>query len=562
MKKNTLLLTTSLFASFILNAQQPNRGLSHEMSNQERLLMNNYENTLSPSAAPPKPVRSIAEFEPNEAAIISYSNGFGVPMSFIKDLSNSVKVIIVGAGSGSSVQSSLQSAGVNMSNCSFLNAAVDSWWARDYTAWFVADGNNKVGIVDFKYDRPRANDDAVPVKQATYLNVPLYTMNLTQTGGNYMSDGMGIAAATDLVTDENSISTAQINQQMNDYLGITKYMVIPDAQGDYIKHIDCWGKFLAVDKVLIDSVPSSDPRYSNYQSAAAAFANTNCSYGYKYKVYRAFIQSSKNGEPYSNSFICNDKVYLAFKGTSNDNACLNVYKKAMPGYTIKGYMASGSAPWYPTDALHCRVHEIADRSMLYIGHMPLFGKQCSSTGYKVNVDAVSYGGQNIKNGYPKVIYRVNNGTWDSIAMTSTGTNKYEASIPSQANGSTVQYFIRGIDVTGKLANHPFIGEPDPHSFTVDCATSIDPVKENSTYFNTYPNPNHGDFYVYVNNVNNNPKAYLKIKNSLGQLVYDETYDLRNGISLKNINLTNVSKGMYFIEFRTDMETITQKMIIQ
>lgn len=157
-------------------------------------------------------------------------------------------------------------------------------------------------------------------------------------------------------------------------------MVIPDAQGDYIKHIDCWGKFLAVDKVLIDSVPSSDPRYSNYQSAAAAFANTNCSYGYKYKVYRAFIQSSKNGEPYSNSFICNDKVYLAFKGTSNDNACLNVYKKAMPGYTIKGYMASGSAPWYPTDALHCRVHEIADRSMLYIGHMPLFGKQCSSTG--------------------------------------------------------------------------------------------------------------------------------------------------------------------------------------
>ncbi|HNO70613.1 MAG TPA: T9SS type A sorting domain-containing protein, partial [Bacteroidia bacterium] len=102
----------------------------------------------------------------------------------------------------------------------------------------------------------------------------------------------------------------------------------------------------------------------------------------------------------------------------------------------------------------------------------------------------------------------------------------------------------------------------PHSFTVDCATSIDPVKENSTYFNTYPNPNHGDFYVYVNNVNNNPKAYLKIKNSLGQLVYDETYDLRNGISLKNINLTNVSKGMYFIEFRTDMETITQKMIIQ
>ncbi|HET7817680.1 MAG TPA: agmatine deiminase family protein [Bacteroidia bacterium] len=561
MKKNTLLLTTSLFASFILNAQQPNRGLSHEMSNQERVLMQDYQNNVfSPSAAPTKPIRSIAEFEPNEGVIVAYP--WGIPMSLVKDLSNTVKVLVIGAGNGSSVQSSMQSGGVNMSNVAFINATVDSYWTRDYTGWFIVDGSNKVGIVDFKYNRPRANDDAAPSKEATYLNVPLYSMNLTQTGGNYMCDGLGIATATDLVTDENSVSVSQINQLMNDYLGISNYMIRPDALGDYIKHIDCWGKFLSVDKILIDSVPSSDPRFSHYQAAAAYYANTNCSWGYKYKVYRAFIKGSTNGEPYSNTFICNNRVFVPLQGTSNDNAAINLYKKAMPGYTISSYNALSGAAWLGTDALHCRTHEIPDRNMLYIHHMPLFGKQCSSTGYKITATAVSYGGQSLKSGYPKVLYKINNGTWDSIPMTAAGTNQYEATIPVQTNGTTVQYFVRGIDATGKLSNHPYIGVSDPHSFIADCATSVDVVKDEATYFNTYPNPNHGDFYVYVNNTHNSQKAYLKIRNALGEVVYDEAYDLRNGVSLKNINLTNASKGMYFIEFRTETETLTQKMIIQ
>ena len=570
MKRTTQFLT---FIAFIMNifsleAQENslklNNGFTHIMSAEEKLHVNEIGKDFLSSAPPVAPVRNIAEFEPTEAVLIAYANGFGIPYSLIKDLSNDTKVIvIVPSSSQSSVASSLQSNGVNMANVQYLNAPVDSYWSRDFSGWFIADGNNKVGIVDFPYNRPsRPNDDAIPLKEATFLNIPSYAMSVMSTGGNWMCDGMGIAISTDLVTDENSLSVAQIKQNVLDYLGISNYMIIADAQGQYIKHIDCWGKLLAVDKILIDSVPSSDAQYSAYQAAAAYYRNTNCSYGYKYKVFRPFIKSSASGEPYSNSFICNDKVYLAFMGTTNDNAALNLYKAAMPGYTVRGYtQPSSSAAWVSTDALHCRTHEIADRKMLYIKHMPLFGKICSPTGYVVSTDIVSYDAQAIKTGYPIVNYRVNGGTWTQIVMTLVSGSKYEATIPNQPNGTKVEYYLEGMDNSGKTAKHPFIGAPDPHTFTADCASDVPTQPEYETYFSTYPNPNNGNFFTYVNS-KRNAVASLRICNTMGESVYNETYDLSSGISLKNIDLKNISKGIYFIEFKTDLETITQKIVIQ
>jgi agmatine deiminase len=566
MKKNTsLFLTCLMFVAVYIQAQQPNNGLIREIGSKKNMPMV----SLSSLAPPVQPARSIAEFEPNEAVIIAYNcpidnkSGWGIPMSLIKDLADDLNVIIIGAGDGSSVKASLQSAGVNMSKCQFLNVPNNSWWTRDFTGWFIADGNNKIGLIDFKFSLGWANDDAMAPKEATHLNVPCYSMDLVLTGGNYMTDGIGTAHSTILLSEDNkSLTKTQIDQRMKEYLGITNNVILPDAQGEWLKHIDCWAKFLSVDKVLVDSVPKSDARYKNYEDAAAYYANTNCSYGYKYKVYRAYISGSKTSDPYANSFICNNKVYLPFNGNSYDNAALNVYKKALPGYTIKTYLANNGAPWLPIDALHCRVHEIPDRNMLYVNHMPLFGKQCSTTGYKVNAGAVSYGGQSLKNGYPKIIYKVNGGIWDSISMTSAGVDKYEATIPTQTNGSKVEYFIRAIDNTGKLANHPYIGAPDPHNFIADCANGINAMVENETYFNTYPNPNHGDFYVYIDNVRNTPKATLKVINSIGKVVYNELYNLRNGVNLKNINLSNISKGVYFIEFKNEFESINQKIIIQ
>ena len=38
---------------------------------------------------------------------------------------------------------------------------------------------------------------------SNHLDVPYYATDLIHTGGNYMTDGLGIAASSDLVYDEN-----------------------------------------------------------------------------------------------------------------------------------------------------------------------------------------------------------------------------------------------------------------------------------------------------------------------------------------------------------------------
>lgn len=548
----------------------PNNGLTHEMSDAEKALMKTYVPAFLTTSPPVAPVRNIAEFEPTEKVIIAYSGGFGLPYSVIKDLANTVPVIIACPGSSQTTAlNGLNSNGVNTANCSFLTTPLDSWWTRDYTGWFIADSSYHVAVVDFTYNRPRPNDDAVTALEASLLGITMYGMDLTTTGGNWMTDGYNKAISTVLVEEENtSLTTAQIQQKVLDYLGVNDYMIRPDAQGQYIEHIDCWAKLLAPDKILVDSVPSTDSQYAMYEAAAAYFASTNCSYGYPYKVYRPLIASSaetSNAEPYSNSFICNNRVFVPIKGgtsAAHDTAALQCYRKAMPGYIVKGYTSSGSQVWYGTDALHCRTHEIADMNMLYIEHLPLYGHINSPSGYAINAKVVSYGDHNIAANYPMLKYRVNHGAWDSITMSYVSYLQYTATIPVQAGGDTVYYYIKAKDVTGKLAYHALMGDKDPHWFIADGSVEVpEIIIDPQMSFFTYPNPSNGNFIVFMKS-NYAGNAIANVYDITGNLVYTEDFEMMKNNSMKRMNMENLTSGVYILEVKTDSNVMTKQLVIQ
>ncbi|MDD5569965.1 MAG: agmatine deiminase family protein [Bacteroidales bacterium] len=538
------------------------KGLTHHLNEKEKQLLKEKGIIYAETNPPVAPVRNIAEFEPTEAVIIAYDGGFGIPYTVIKELAKDVKVIIIVANQSeaNSVKNTLQTNSVNTANCLFLIAPVDSWWTRDYSGWFVADGNNKVAVIDFPYNRPRPNDDAIPSKEAQFLNTSIYEMGVIHTGGNYMTDGMGIAVSTELVLEENpSLSQIQINQKMHDFLGIDNYIIYNDPMGEYIKHVDCWGKFLAVDKILIGQVPTSDTNYYKYEAAATYFSNTNCSYGYKYKVFRTY---SPNKEPYTNSFICNNKVFVAIKGDAYDNDALNVYKNALPGYTVTGYTSSGSQQWYNTDALHCRVHEIADRKMLYINHIPLYDTLCSDSGYYINTKIISYGGRSLKANFPIVKYKTNSGQWDSLIMTKLDSVSYKAIIPIQTAGSNIYYYIKAEDDSGKIAFHPFIGQDAPHLFIVCNQTGFKNAKTKpDVYLNVFPNPSNGNFYIYMNS-EKTCIAKIKISNLTGQIIYSGNFNVNSGMNLLNIKPDNISKGIYLLKLQTSSLVTERTIVIQ
>jgi agmatine deiminase len=432
-----------------------------------------------PSVAPEGPVQPVAEFEPMQGVLIAYP--FGIPMELIVEMSEEVVVttIVSSSGQANSVSNIYEANGVYMSNVDFLVEPHDTYWTRDYGPWFIRE-EDQISIVNFTYNRPRPDDDVMPINMAEMLDIPYYNMPVIHTGGNYMCDGFGIAAQTELVYEENSISDSQVDQYMEDYLGVTDNFVIDDPLGDYIKHIDCWAKFLDVDKVLVAEVPQSDPRYDDYEAAANYFASRNCAYGYPFEVIRVFAPGSFPYTPYSNSLILNDKVFLPVTGSQWDDDAIATYQEAMPGYEIIP-IEEGNQDWLNTDALHCRTHEIADLGMLKISHIPFHGElEFTGEAYIVNAQIHAYSNAALYPDSLLMYYKLNDEAYQEVVLQANGQEIYTAEIWASP-GDEVSYYLHAADESGRSENLPYVGSADPFVFSINLVEELLNLKPDTVY---------------------------------------------------------------------------------
>lgn len=466
-KVTTLLSLTFLLHFSVMHSQDLSPRLTHEMSPEEELRKSEIGRDFTPTDPPAPPVRIVAEFEEMQSVLIRYP--FGIPMTLIKEMADDckVKTIVANSSQQQTVLSQYQSAGVNIANCEWLIAPSDSYWTRDYGPWFVVDSSYEVGIMDFIYNRPRPNDDNIPVVLAQQMGIPLYGMGLITAGGNWMDDGIAIGASTELMWTENpSMTHDEIDTMVWDYLGVSKYHVLPDPLDEYIQHIDCWGKFLDVDKVLIGQVPQSDYRYNDFEFVANYFALQTSSYGNHYQVYRVYTPGTYPYTPYTNSLILNKKVFVPITGSQWDDEALQVYEEAMPGYEVVGIMHD---TWETTDALHCRAKGIADVGMLYVYHMPLLGNKDFQFEWDLSADIIPYTGLAVKADSTKCYYRINDGDYQPVPLQHTQGYHFSATIPFALPGSEISYYLHTADYSGRQKNHPYIGAADPHVFTVGYA---------------------------------------------------------------------------------------------
>ena len=427
----------------------------------------NFVETDPPTGEP----RFVAEFEPMQGVMIRYP--LGIPTSLVVQLSNNCMVYcIVSSGYQSQAQSSFQSAGVNMSNVTFVNAQTDSYWVRDYGPWYIFEDRHPA-IVDNIYNRPRPYDDNISGVFANFWQIPMYGMRLEHTGGNMMEDGRGHGVSDDLVFLENmedyGIDETTVRQKMNDYLGINPYHVTIDPQGEYIAHVDCWGKYLAPDKILIAQLPQSNPRYQYYEQVAEYFETTNCCWGYPYHVYRVQEPGGYTLAPYTNSLILNKTVYVPMGSNSTyNNDAIAVYQEAMPGYTIVG-VNGGSAGWENTDALHCRTRGVMDFDMLFVDHRNvLHGEQDWQDSIPVVSKFIAYSGANLKQDSLLVYYSIDNGPYQAVHMTATGnSDEYVGYIKGYQGESEIDYYVFGADESGHRYTQPVFADLDPHHFTME-----------------------------------------------------------------------------------------------
>jgi len=463
-----LLLAALLVAPSILHAKSLAEELEGDsflpigMSAEELLMLDRIGERHRSTPPAVGPVRQPGEFEPMTGVIVRYP--WGNPTNLLAEYSEDITlwVIVEDAGDQAAASNSLSSGGANMANVDWIFAPTNSIWTRDYGPWFVIDGDGNQGISDPIYNRPRPQDDLIPGVIGTDWGIPVYGMDLRTAGGNYMCDGRGIAMSSRLTLDENTdLTTAEIESMMGAYLGIEQYHPLPYIESGGIHHIDCWAKFLSPEKILLKEVPSGHASYARLESNYAYLSSITNSYGRPYEVVRIY---TPNNEPYTNSIIINDKIFVPQYGTSWDDDALQTYRDAMPGYEILGYTGS----WLTDDAIHCRAMGVTDRYMLYIDHVPLPDSPSTFDDYRVEADIIDYSGTGLI-ADSLIVYWETSGAPGFTPVTMTQAPRagsYYADIPAQSLGTVVSYYVHAADNSGRSESHPYIAAADPHEFEI------------------------------------------------------------------------------------------------
>ncbi|MBQ5857331.1 MAG: agmatine deiminase family protein [Bacteroidales bacterium] len=561
MKKNsTLVLLLCLFLmAFKVQSQENDLPEWRNMKylSEEEMYMTVTNRGFEETAPPSGEVRFPAEYEPMQAVMIVYP--LGIPLELVREMAEDCKVItVVSSNNQFFAETDFISAGVNMDNVEFLNAKTDSYWIRDFGPWYIFDGKEPA-IVDNKYNRPRPNDDNLPGSFAKYWDIPMYGMNVVHTGGNMMQDGFGVGVSDDIVITEsvaNGITEDQVYERMKAYLGIDPYHVTIDPQGDYIAHVDCWGKFLAPDKIVLARVPKLNPRYEYYEEVADYFATTNCSWGYPYKIYRIDIPGNGIISPYTNSLILNKKVLVPMGAYSTFNEkALAVYREAMPGYEVIGIENKNAFNgWLNTDALHCRTRGVMDFDMLYIDHRDvLFGEYEWQDSMAVTSKVIAYSGAELKQDSILVYYSIDNADYQSVKMQPTeNADEYVAYIKGYKKGSKVNYYVFAADESGRNRQQPMFGKLEPHSFTIEGEENI--FENDIANVRMFPNPVNDILFVEMNEI----VEEISVYSVDGVVVCQQTID--SGQQILSMDVASLKSGIYFIKLKTDEGDIVKHFI--
>lgn len=454
-----LLITASAFADSVESL--PIELTPDEMERLDEIGINHIS-TYPPSGD----IRNPGEWEPSQGVIIRWP--LGIPVSLIAEMSEDLVVTTIVASSyeQSSAMSTYSSGGVNMANTDWLFASTNSIWTRDYGPWFIIDGNDSLAIVDHIYNRPRPLDDQIPWTLGTAWNLDVYGMDLEATGGNHMSDGLGVSMSTELIYDENpSLSEFEVDSIIMAYLG-NSFTVLDYIEYSGIHHIDCWAKFLNPTTILVKDVPTSSSSHALLDARAEFLSNQISSWGQPYTIVRIYCPT---GTAYTNSIILNNKVFVPIFNDSFDDSALQTYENAMPGYEVHGYTGG----WYDDDAIHCRTMGVPDRDMLELLHVPLSTTGDTLGDYEVILTIKARSGQPLINDSLKIIYQDRSSFWRTKPLSPTGNaNEFAGYIPAQRAGTIVKYYIQAADQSGRVETHPYIGRPWAHSFYINRGPEI------------------------------------------------------------------------------------------
>ncbi len=590
--------TTFLFVAFVaaqfLAQTSPNFLSPLEISQIEK---GNYKPPVSAGITEPPNFspRAMAEWEELQALVISW-NGFNAILAEIVRAARLETKVVICCNSQSVVDAAktyLTSKNVDISsNVDFLIAANNSIWVRDYGPNTIYQNAVDSGyIVDWIYNRNRPADDLVSEKVATHLGLQTYSTSvapydLVNTGGNFMSDGMGQAFASKLIfTNNDHVQNgecgnlfdlfgtsdhpeAEIDDIMLKFMGIKNYIKMDRLPYDCIHHIDMHMKLIDEETLLVGEYPAgvadgpqieANLQYilSNYKSA----------FGTPYNVVRVPMPPEGNVYPdqngdyrtYANATFVNKTILVPFYQQQFDTTARRIWETAMPGYKIVGINCNQIIP--SLGAIHCITKEIGVNDPMRIVHQKLRDvADPFQPGYPVFATIQHRTGIAGSKVFWKNTIMSN---WETVEMSSVidSPNVWSAVIPQQQPGMTVHYFIEGNSKSGRSRNHPL---PAPEGFLkfkiAETSTAAQP--ENLILEKIYPNPSNSITVVPVE-LNRKLQVVARVFDVLGKNQLEIfNGELPSGKSNLFLNAAELAPGTYFVEIISGGQRNVGKLIVK
>lgn len=428
--------------------------------------------TLQPNL-PPERVRTMAEWEEVEALVVSWRSYPDILTEVVRHAVRECSVYII-ANDPFAVRVQLQSAGVPLDAVSFIPAAYNTVWIRDYGPWTVyQDDVDSRGISDYRYNRPhRTADDLVPYEVADYLSLPLFNADETpyqwiHTGGNFLPDGQGIAYSSDLVLRENSGKTGQeISRWAEVFFGIHDYRIVNRLLYDTIHHLDMHLRLLDEETIAVGTYPEGvadgpwiedNIRYIQHHYRTPS--------GNPYRILRLQMPPQNGQYPpiaayrtYTNSVFINGTILVPTYEEQYDTTALRLYREYYPGYRVVGIDCNNMIS--ELGALHCITQLVGVEQPLWIAHARLRDTYTTTGPYPVVArlrhSSGIAGAELYYRIWPDTTYQR-----QPMQPDSADAHQWTAYIPAQPPGARIQYYIAAAAANGKVQRRPL---PAPEAY--------------------------------------------------------------------------------------------------
>lgn len=592
--KKFLPLFLLFFATFLFSQE---RELPHYLTKEEKALLQWYDWTTPISfdrgigEPPPEPVRHMAEWEELEALVVTWRQYKQILTEIIRNAKEEVKVIVIVAPSGSNSQDNAEGVllanGVSLDNIEFVTAGSNTIWSRDYlqNTVYANDVEDRY-FIDWVYNRPRPLDDILSDEIGAYLNTPVYSTTeaptrLVNTGGNFMSDGLGTAFASKLILEENQPNNdfdagphdeAAIDSIFSIFMGIDRYIKFETLDFDVIHHIDMHMHLVDEETILWGQYPTGVADGPQIEANIQYLLDNHLSaFGTPYHIER-IIQPpgfggnypNTNGDyrTYTNSVFINKTILLPFYEDQYDTIAYRIYSEHFPGYKIVGINCNAMIG--ALGALHCITKEVGVNDPLWIVHQRQRDISDNEQwgDYELTAHIKHRTGIESAQLYWTIDTTAAYKTLD-MALVNANTNTWSASIPHQPDGTEIFYYIQGHAVSGKSQYRP-LAVPTGGYYNFRVSGTPLAVDEQSplTIEDIYPNPASAVTVIPIE-TSQQMEGVVEIVDVMGRLV-EVLFQgqLPAGKSNVFLDARDYLAGTYFIRIKTENAVFSKKLVIQ